>query len=242
MDQPFSIIHLESPYNTLSSEEGQTYFSKILSCRLNSYQQRYGNKVFPFGSEDFISDILAIQRESDKKIVATFKYVSYNSCLDFSVEFPLFHTLNNPINDSFSKDIVLDFIKKISFHENPLAYMGSFTNTQDSSLSLPERRLIKDLITTAIVGIIIEKKVEHVLVTGIIPNGASNYIQWLGFEKFCEETVLVKDIKESPAHLLILNQLSSSSLALFDRYLSSWKNRQIISHQDEQIKEKDEAA
>jgi len=241
-NQKYSIVHLESPYETLGVTEGQIYFSKILACRLKSYQQRYGKRVFPFGAEDFLSDIVAIQRNSDQQIVATFKYVSYNSCQNFSVEFPLNHTFQNPINDKFPREIVSNWMFEKENSNKQFAYMGSFTNTQDFGQTIKERRMIKDLITTAIVGIILSKKIDHVIVTGIIPNGASNYIQWLGFEKLCEEIVLVKDINQSPANVLILNQISKDSLALYDKYRFFWDERNCIRNVETVIREKDEAA
>ncbi|PIP95415.1 MAG: hypothetical protein COW00_12995 [Bdellovibrio sp. CG12_big_fil_rev_8_21_14_0_65_39_13] len=242
MNQPYNIIHLESPYETLSKLEGQYLFSKILACRLKSYQQRYGNQVFPFGPEDFLSDIVAIQRNCNQQIVATFKYVSFLSCQNFSVEFPLFHTIQDPINDKFHHELVSNWMSQNENSNKQFAYMGSFTNYQDSRLEIDERRLIKDLITTAIVGIVLSKKIDHIIVTGIIPNGASNYIQWLGFEKLCEEVVLVKDINQSPAHILVLNEFSKASLSLYDKYRSFWDERNCISVENSEIKGKDEAA
>lgn len=234
----YNIIHLSSPYHCLSFLDGQKQFSAILAARLKSYQERYGEKVFPLGAEDFLTDMVAVQRKSDNQIVASFKYISFKTCLEFSIPFPLFHTLENRVNPEHIMEKVYKHVSALNEAGKEVGYIGSLTVSRFLDENRLERKFVKNLITTCLVHLPLEKKVDEILVTGTIPNGSSLYIEWLGYEKFYPEPVTVWDIGQTTAYVLHWKKFSEAALETANSFHHFWRDRIFVTKQNvlEQIK------
>ncbi len=229
MQTRYTFIHLESPYHTLILKEGQKYFSKIIQSRINSYQERYGNTVFPLGAEDFLCDFVALERNKDGKIVASFKYITDATCRLFSIPFPLLHTLENKVNPDYIYKNAAEYLEKCYLMKLNMGYVGSLTVNKESGETGQEKDGIKKLITVGIIQLTVEKKTDEMLVTGTVPNRSFEFNESLGLTRFTPELVTVWDIGRTTAYVQHWKAWSPEACKLADSFQHLWDARNLIS-------------
>jgi hypothetical protein len=220
------IIELKSPYDTLGLARSQEIFSNHVYQRIESYKQRYGDGVFPLGSEDFVCDhFLIVDKDAiNQKILGSFKIIDLKQCERFKLDFPLLHTLKYDKNDSSLLHKVSAYIGK----QKMCSYIGGMTICPSVLNDSVLRRHVRHLISTAQVFCVLERGYPELLVTGSIPNKSYHYLEWMGLEKFDSKPVVVKDLDEVQAYVMILKQWSDSVIKMAQKLEECWSEREII--------------
>jgi len=218
----YKIVITDPYYEIAHNSKAALCFLNSLEVRSKGYKDNYKRIVYPFGVEDFVTTNVTIYANDCP--AACYKFVNRKTCEKYGITFPILSTLSSESNKHFNLNTLCDYIKQREAMGEQIGYIGGFTYSPeitDKRISLELRKLV----TCSLVFLKEYLVVDEILVTGIIHNGASNFIEKLGYNKFFPEPVLV-DSLQAQAYILSCRKYSEQALQTALEFGSYWSERE----------------
>jgi len=218
----YKIVITDPYYEIAHDSMAASCFLKSLEVRTKGYKDNYKRIVYPFGVEDFVTTNVTIY--VNDLPAACYKFVNRKTCEKYGITFPILSTLSSESNKHFNLNTLCDYINHREVMGEQIGYIGGFTyspEVTDKRVSLELRKLV----TCSLVFLKEYLAVDEIFVTGIIHNGASNFIEKLGYIRFFHGPVLV-DSLQAKAYILSCRKYSDHALQTALEFCSYWKERE----------------
>lgn len=220
MDLKFNIS--DGYYQNINLAHVRTFFSRILHQRVIAYQNRYQENLFPFGIEDFVCQHVSVEVAHTEQILGSFKYINLKTCRQFDIPFPLMSTLQKR-NCTGPLYQVEKKMSELEEQQKNIAYIGALNVAPQLKQNPERRKQVKNMLAAGIVHCANRDRADSILVTGSIPNGSHLFINWLGFQQFSDEPVVVSSIGRTTAYIMEWENWSKAALENAKKYSSEWE-------------------
>ncbi len=200
--QDYNIVLIECPLFNFNKELTQDLLCQSYSMRINSYQKSYGMHVYPFGGEEMACDHYFLTKKNNNKneVICSLKYITFERCKFFNLNFPLLNTLASELNPVALYEKYKNYINE-EIKTKSMAYVGGLSSKFDALTKL-EKKLVRDFVIFATCSFKKLNNVDELFTTGTKRKDFYQFLHSFGFDILYPEAIIHKEV----AHLNVMLQ------------------------------------
>ncbi len=184
------VIVLESPYDTLYSEEGKQLFSRLMELKIKGYTAIHGRGVMPFDTTDFIATHIIIANKSDpmNNILMSYKSTSFMACKKYNVPFPFLTLLKTSHKECLSE--MENILLKCESKGEDLSYDTGWTINPEVRDNKKLQSFLKEIVPCLVVHHHDFYKIPHWVTLGILKIKTDQYFFKMGAREISSHPIL----------------------------------------------------
>lgn len=230
---PLRIVVLDSPYDTIQSQQTQNFFGRLAAFKIRSYQKEYPDGVLPVDTVDFVATHLLLCEQIGDEIqpLMGMKSITHRRCLRHNLQFPALHLVESQELKAHH-DAIEEYLRKAALAGETVAYNGSWTIDPGLRVHREFVRLCWDVTVAFFVFHYSENHIQS-LAGATLRFKIHDFKEFMGFSYLGSPAGQLSSFECQPffgekVALMVLNGCSPQAVEVAERYRFLWQNRLVI--------------